>query len=150
MLLQGTLATIKRSYEKVKLVAGSNKGNNSLFVPMVIIICNGNSEIKDRLILRHEFTISVRFISGPVPARFVLRWYTLLTQSSCKANLLVNGWHRLIRNCSFCLQGEEWTWQQINSWALRLPWFSVTLCAETSLKPTQEEPSLRVLLLGWF
>lgn len=73
MLLQGTLATIKRSYEKVKLVAGSNKGNNSLFVPMVIIICNGNSEIKDRLILRHEFTISVRFISGPVPARFVLR-----------------------------------------------------------------------------
>lgn len=57
MLLQGTLATIKRSYEKVKVVAGLSKGDNSLFMLMVIIMCNGNSEIKDRLILRHEFTI---------------------------------------------------------------------------------------------
>lgn len=72
MLLQGTLATIKHSYEKLRLIAGSSKGSNSLFMLAVIIMCNGNSEIKDRLILQHVFTISVRFISGPVPARFVL------------------------------------------------------------------------------
>lgn len=66
MLLQGTLATIKHSYEKVRLIAGLSKGVNSLFMPMVIIMSSGNSEIKDRLILRHKLTISVRFVSGQV------------------------------------------------------------------------------------
>lgn len=66
MLLQGTLATIKHSHEKVRLVAGLSKGDNSLFMPMIIITSNGNTEMKDRLILRHKFTVSMRFVCGQV------------------------------------------------------------------------------------
>lgn len=90
MLLQETLATIKSRHEKVRLIAGLSKGDNSLFMPTVIM-SNGNTEFQDRLIPRHKFTISVRFVSGPIPAMFVFTRYTLLTQSSCKASLLVNG-----------------------------------------------------------
>lgn len=99
MLLQGTLAKIKHSYEKIRLIAGLSKGDNSLFVPVVIIMSNGNSEMKDRLILGHKFTISVRFVSGQVCVNMTHSTYLAFQQGQPVGQWLPEANWR----CSFCL-----------------------------------------------
>lgn len=131
MLLQGTLATIKHSYEKVRLIAGLIKGNNSLFVPMVIIMSNGNSEMKDRLILGHKFTISERVVSGQVCVNMAHSVYMAFHFSQW---LPQAKWR-----CSFCRQGEERTWQEAGSWMRLSSSFTLWVGHHQSL--TQEEPS---------
>lgn len=107
MLLQGTLATIKHSYEKVRLIAGLSKGDNSLFVPMVIIMSNGNSEMKGRLILGHKFSISERVVSGQVCVNVAHSVYLAFHFGQW---LPQTDWR-----CSLCLQGEERAWQEVGS-----------------------------------
>lgn len=114
MLQQGALATIKHSWEKVRLIAGLSKGDNSLFVPMVIIRSSGNSEMKDRLILRHKLTISVRFVPGQVCVDVTHSTYLAFQQGQPIGQWLPQAnW-----GCNSCVQGEERTWQKVNSWAL--------------------------------
>lgn len=137
MLLQGALATIKHSWEKVRLIAGLSKGDNSLFVPMVIIRSSGNSEMKDRLILRHKLTISVRFVPGQVCVDVTHSTYLAFQQGQPIGQWLPQAnW-----GCNSCVQGEERTWQKVNSWALVTQTLNSLCVLRRCHSSTQEEPS---------
>lgn len=144
MLLQGTLATIKHSYEKVILIAGLSKGDNSLFVPVVIIMSSGNSEMKDGLTLGHKFTISVRVVSGQVCVNMAHSVYLAFQQGQAFGQWLPQANWR----CRSCLRGEERTWQRVNSWALWRTSSSFTLCAEAPSQLNTGGAKLELFVLG--
>lgn len=142
MLLQGILATIKHSYEKVRLIAVFSKGDNLLFLPMVIIMSHENSAMKDTLILRHKFTISVGFVSGQVCVSMTHSSYLALQQGQPVGQRLPEAnW-----GCSFCVQGEERAWQRFT----REPCDARALRSRCVLRHhhsfTREEPSWSFLL----
>lgn len=119
------------------------RGITLLFVPVVIIMRNGNSEMKDRLILGHKFTISMRFASGQVCVNMTHSTYLAFQQGQPVGQWLPEA----NRGCSFCLQGEERTWKRFT----REPCDTQALHSRCVLRHhhslAQEEPSWSFLLL---